>query len=372
MSFRLPFRNLEPTFCSGLFDDPLLLVRQRPLGSNLLFDCGQLQHLAKRTLTAISAVFVSHTHMDHWMGIDTLTRHLYVAPKTVELFGPAGIAAKLEHKLSGYDWNLCEASWGSYRVHEIQPQQIVSHLLSGPDGYRRSLLGSRPRQDRVIFENHLLKIRAESCDHLVESLIFRIDEQPAFVIDEAFLQQRQLVKGPWLRKLKRRFYRQEDLDLTLTALRPGADGPEEIQIEDVRALCRAIAGDQRPASIGYISDVGYTPANIEKITGLLQGVTLLLCETTFLHDGLERARSSRHLCSDDVNRLLAILQPAYFLPMHLSKSYNRRSRDLYRELQPLPGTTLLEIPDQVTPRPRLQMEFPWREYCAAGEAAEQS
>jgi len=24
MSQRLPFRNLEPTFCSGLFDDPLL------------------------------------------------------------------------------------------------------------------------------------------------------------------------------------------------------------------------------------------------------------------------------------------------------------------------------------------------------------
>jgi ribonuclease Z len=367
MPFRLPFRNLEPTFCSGLLDDPLLLVRMRPLGRNLLFDCGQLHHLAKRTLTAIEAVFVSHTHMDHWMGIDTLTRHLYVAPRTVDLFGPAGIAAKLEHKLAGYDWNLSEEDWGSYRVHEIHPQQIVSHLLCGPQGYRRSLLGSRPRTDRVIFENHLLKVRAEVCDHLVDSLIFRVDERPAFVIHEELMRQRRLLKGRWLKQLKRRFCLREDLDLPLTALRQGESGPEETEIEDVRELCRAIGRNQRPPSIGYISDLGFTPANLERITGLLQGVTLLLCEATFLQDGRQRARNSRHLCSDDVNQLLAVLQPDFFLAMHLSKSYNQRSRDLYRELQPPPGTTLLEVPAMVTPRPRLQGEFPWKSYRPSEE-----
>ncbi|PNU20195.1 ribonuclease Z [Geothermobacter hydrogeniphilus] len=366
MTLRLPFRNLQPNFCSGLFDDPLLLIRQRPLGSNLLFDCGRLQHLAKRALTAIEAVFVSHGHMDHWMGIDTLTRHVYVTPKTVELFGPVGIAAKLESKLAGYDWNLCEQNWGSYQVHEIGSETIRSHLLSGPDGFRRTELGSRPRSSRVIFENHLLRVAAEPCDHLVDSLIFRIDEQPIFIIDEAFLERHQLLKGPWIRQLKRRFHRWEDLDLPLTALRRGVDGAEEFRIEDVRGFCREIAAEQRPASIGYISDIGWSAANREKITGLLSGVTLLLCETTFLSDAVERARSSRHLCSADVNRLLEQLRPEFFLPMHLSKSYNRCSSRLYRELQIPSGTTLLRIPDLVTPRPLLQSEFPWQEYRASG------
>jgi len=365
MSLRFPFRNLEPTFCSGLFDDPLLLIRQRPLGSNLLFDCGQLHHLAKRTLTAIEAVFVSHTHMDHWMGIDTLTRHVYVAPKTVELFGPAGIAAKLERKLAGYDWNLCETDWGSYRVHEIHPEHIVSHLLAGPAGYRRTLIGRRPRSDHTIFENRLLKVQADSCDHLVESLIFRISEKPAFVIDEAFLAERKLLHGPWIRQLKRRFQRQEDLDQPLTVLHQGPDGAEEVQIDTAGALCEELVAQQQTASIGYVSDVGFSEENSVKIVELLQGVTLLLCETTFLHDGRERARQSRHLCSDDVNRLLGELRPQFFLPMHLSKSYSQRSRDLYHELSPPPGTRILEVPDMVTPRPRLQMEFPWREYRPA-------
>jgi len=357
-----PFRNLEPAFCSGLFDDPLLLIRQRPLGSNLLFDCGQLTHLAKRTLTAIEAIFVSHTHMDHWMGIDTLTRHIYVAPKTVRLFGPPGIAAKLEAKLAGYDWNLCEADWGSYRVDEIHETVIETHLLSGPDGFCRSLLESRPRGDRTIFENRLLKVEAELCDHLVPSLVFRITEQPGFSVDEAFLQRRGLVKGPWIRQLKRRYFRQEQLDDPLPVLRQGADGPEEFEISDVRAFCAELFEEQQPASLGYISDVGFTEANLARIGGLLQGVTLLLCETTFLRDDRDKARSTRHLCSEDVNRLLELLRPTWFLPMHLSKSYNRCSERLYQELEPPPGTTLLRIPDMVTPRPLLQMEFPWLEY----------
>lgn len=366
MNLRLPFRNLEPTFCSGLFDDPLLLIRQRPLGSNLLFDCGQLQHLAKRTLTAIEAVFVSHGHMDHWMGIDTLTRHIYVSPKTIELFGPVGIAAKLEHKLAGYDWNLCEKNWGSYRVHEIADDMIHTHLLSGPEGYHRTRLGSCPRTSRIIFENNLLKVSAGIGDHLVDSLFFRIDEQPAFNIDRDFLERRQLLKGPWIGQLKRRFHRQQDLDQPLTVLRSGKVGPEEFQLEDVRTFCREITAAQRPASIGYISDVGFSPVNQEKIAGLLTGVTLLLCETTFLSDGTERARSSRHLCNTDVNQLLEALRPEFFLPMHLSKSYNGCSSRLYQELQMPSGTTLLQLPDHVTPRPLLQMEFAWRAYRDPG------
>lgn len=361
MTLRLPFRNLQPNFCAGLFDDPLLLVRQRPLGSNLLFDCGQLHHLAKRSIAAIEAVFVSHLHMDHWMGIDTLTRHVYVAPKQVQLFGPPGIAARLEAKLAGYEWNLCEPDWGSYLVHEIHQQRIVSHLLSGPDGYRRSELGVERRHDQTIFENHLAKVQAQSCDHLIPSLIYRIDEQPAFLLQEGFLERHGLLKGHWLKQLKKRFYRREELDAPLAALRQGANGAEEVTLTNVRQLCDEIGAGQQPAAIGYVSDVGFTPENRAKIVELLQGVTLLLCETTFLRDGLEKARASRHLCSADVNLLLDQLRPQYFLPMHLSKSYSRCSAGLYRELEPPSGTTLLQLPDLVTPAPLQQQEFPWRE-----------
>jgi ribonuclease BN (tRNA processing enzyme) len=108
MNQRLPFRFIEPTFFAGLLDDPLLLLNARPLGKSLLFDCGQLHHLAKRVLKSINAIFISHCHMDHFMGIDTFIRHNHVSPKTIDIFGPPGIAAKMASKLASYDWNLTE------------------------------------------------------------------------------------------------------------------------------------------------------------------------------------------------------------------------------------------------------------------------
>ena len=81
------FRYLQPSFFSGLLDDPILLINVRPTGRGILIDCGQLHHLAKRVLRSIDAVFVSHAHMDHLMGFDHLLRHVLVAPRTIACYG---------------------------------------------------------------------------------------------------------------------------------------------------------------------------------------------------------------------------------------------------------------------------------------------
>lgn len=357
MSVRFPFRNLEPTFFAGLLDDPILLVRIRPTGSGLLFDCGQIHHLAKRVLTSIDAIFISHAHMDHWMGLDTFTRHLHAATKTVDLFGPPGISDKLEKRLAAYDWNLAEEFWGSYRVHDVHPGHISSALLPGPKRFIRQPLGEQLRQGRLIFENQQVSIEAETCDHRVPSLIFRITEKPAFLIDEQKLEQLRLVPGPWIRELKRRFFQDPHSTEPLPALRLGNTGPEPQLIEDIPRLCQQIGKPQQSTAIGYISDIGFTTGNRQKICALLQGVELLICESTFLRAGKARARESFHLCTEDVNWLLQQLQPSFFLPMHLSKTYSRRGQELYRELRPPQGTRLLQIPLHITPRPLLPEEI---------------
>ena len=48
---------------------------------------------------------------------------------------PPGLAGRLEHKLCGYDWNLAEPTWCTFRVHEIHPGRSETWLLSGPDGF---------------------------------------------------------------------------------------------------------------------------------------------------------------------------------------------------------------------------------------------
>jgi len=354
-----PFRSLEPTFFSGLLDDPLLLVRVRPAGRNLLFDCGQLHHLAKRVLTAIEAIFISHAHMDHWMGIDSIIRHRHASPSTIDIFGPPGLADKLEHKLAGYDWNLAEDYWGSLRVSEVSEGTIRHSLFAGPQAFARQNQGEETLADQIIYRTPYLQVRAASCEHRVPSLIFRVDEQPAFLIDPDKLERSGLVPGPWLGELKRCFFTQEK-GTEIRLLKEGGDGPKEQVSKNPQELIRQLQRDQPPASIGYISDLGYTGRNREKILELMRGVDLICCECTFLGAEEHKARTSSHLCTGDVNELLQDLQPPFLLPMHLSKSYSHRIDELYSELQPPPGTTLLQLPRQRTPRPLLTGEISWQ------------
>lgn len=356
-----PFRHLEPTFFSGLLDDPVLLVRVRPMGSNLLFDCGQIHHLAKKALSAIDAVFISHAHMDHWMGIGTVIRHLLASSKTIDLFGPAGIAEKFAHQLAAYDWNLAEDFWCSFRVHDIYPDHIECSLFEGAKGFRRQVLDSRPRDDRVIYSNRLVQVEATACDHRIESLIFRVSERPLLKIDNDRLETLGLDPGPWLKELKYRYAHPDEAYDPLPVRHRTKDGFEERLIEDVTELCQRIGRPRSEHAIGYISDVGFTSANRERIVRLLKGVQLLICECTFLADARPRARSSNHLCTTDVNRLLEDLRPAFFLPMHLSKTYRLCPETLYQEIEPPIGTRVLKLPLHATPAPLRAEAMSWQE-----------
>ena len=361
MPVDFPFHNLEPTFFAGLLDDPVLLVRTRSTGRTLMFDCGQLHHLAKRTFTRLDAIFVSHAHMDHWMGIDTVVRQLLTSGRTIDLFGPPGLAERLGHKLQGYDWNLVEDSWCSFVVHEITATSLARTWFPGSAGFKPRTLETLPATGAVIYRTPHLQVRAACGDHDIASFFFRVDERPAFLIDRQQLAAEGLLPGRWLGELKKRYYaghlNEEPLEVEIER-----DGSKTARTcNDVHRLSERLVLRQAPRSLGYLSDLGMTAANRQAILGLLSGVDLLVGECTFLRADCHRARGAKHLCTDDVNQLLEDVRPRFFLPMHLSKSYRSNWAELYEELAPPAGTTILELPMQRTPRPLLASEIDWME-----------
>ena len=347
---RLPFRYIEPFCFGGLLDDPLLYVRIRPLGRALLFDCGQIAHLAKRVVKPIDAVFISHAHMDHIMGVPTLVRHRHAAPYTLDIFGPPGIAERIHHQLRGYDWNLSEPTWFTLRVHEVHRDHIRLHSFIGPEGFRSRCDGEEPRQDRVIWSCRYASVEAELLDHKLPVLAFRLRERQHFAIDPQRLELRGLVPGDWISDLKNRIWHGgADTPLALPSC-PDGDTCTEMPHEP-HALYEAIRADLPGTSLGYLCDVGWTAENIAVLEIFLADVTLLCCDCTFLAADVAKARISYHLCTTDVNELARRLSPRYLLPMHLSKSYLRRTADLYGELHPPGETTLLPLPDHIVPPP---------------------
>ena len=81
------------------FGDPGVYIEFKYRNDALLFDLGDLHLLPPRKLLKISHIFVSHTHMDHFIGFDHLLRICLGRDRHISLFGPPGFHKHVENKI---------------------------------------------------------------------------------------------------------------------------------------------------------------------------------------------------------------------------------------------------------------------------------
>lgn len=347
MREKFPFRTFQPALFSGLLDDPIMVVKIRQENRSFLVDCGQLNHIAKRVVKGVDTVFVSHAHMDHFIGIDTFTRNVLVSNRQITLYGPPKIAEKLAFRLKGYDWNLVEDYFCRYRVLEVYPDRIEQFILAGADQFKLEKVDEAPRTDKIIYEDAYFCVAADLCDHKIPVLAYRFTEKPVFQIEEEKIRKLGYLKGDWISQLKNWFHNGTPSSVSI----PGP-GRKEVELK-CEKLYQGIQADDQKMSIGYVTDIGFTSENREKIIELLCGVTLLISECTFLRDDKEKARESFHLCTEDLNDLIAEIKPQFLIPLHLSKTYLGRSHLLFEEIDVPSNCTLLMLDERVTEHPMI-------------------
>ena len=117
--------SLRPRLLNGQTGDPALLVSLRWQGRAVLIDLGRIDRTPGAVLLPIEAVFVSHAHMDHFMGFDQLLRIFLAREGTLRLFGPGGIADCVQGKLAGYTWNLTDDYAFAIEVTEIDGAEMT-------------------------------------------------------------------------------------------------------------------------------------------------------------------------------------------------------------------------------------------------------
>jgi ribonuclease Z len=317
--------TFRPRLLNGQTGDPALLVNLRWQGRALLLDLGRIDRTPAGVLLRIEAVFVSHTHMDHFMGFDQLLRLFLARDTGLRLYGPTGIADCVEGKLSGYTWNLTDEYPFVIDVTEIGEAGMKSWRFAARRRFVRERLGDPRPFTGVVLSDPIFTVEAAPLDHKVVSMAYAVTERTHLNVRADALAAAGLVPGPWLNALKSAV-RAGARDATPIEVRPGERRP----LGRLREELLIVTPGQK---IAYVVDALFSPANAAKIVRLAGGADVFFCESPFLEEDIEQATRRYHLTAGQAGALARAAGVQRLQVFHFSPRYEGRYGDLVAEAQ---------------------------------------
>lgn len=290
---------MRPSFQARLindpFDDPGLIVHRTHQKKVLLFDLGDLSTLSSSDILKVSHIFVTHTHIDHFIGFDLVLRLLLGRDKTVRLYGPEGFLKNVAGKLSAYTWNLVHNYDEALRleVTEITENHRTVQTFDCQTGFSGSQPIVERRSNDIVHHGETMKISATVLDHQIPCLAFSLEEHFHVNILKPKLDELGLTVGPWLTDFKRQLLKGTAPDTPIEVPTNSLESPP--QIFALGKLGDKIARITRGQKIAYVADAVYHPANEEKIVELANGADHLYIEAAFLEADQQIALNKHHL-----------------------------------------------------------------------------
>ncbi|MEC7641583.1 MAG: ribonuclease Z [Nitrospinota bacterium] len=325
---------MKPTFHPKLvndpFGDPGLLVQFLFESRVLLFDLGDLSSIPNKTLLNVTYVFVSHTHIDHFIGFDKLLRICFGRNKTISLYGPENFINNVEGKLAGFTWNLVDRYHESItlQVTEVRKDGLRRATFRAIDKFSRADERQEPFSGSLLLEEPFFCVHAAILEHRVPCLGFTLNEKYHVNIRKDRLQAQNFRLGPWLNELKDMIYR-EQADDELIVVPIGSNGTvKEYTLGELKEDLVIISPGQK---IGYITDTVFNEENNRRIVGLVQGADRLFCESPFLAEEEERGRERCHLTTRQAGTLAKMAAVKELTVFHFSAKHLHRREQMYRE-----------------------------------------
>jgi ribonuclease Z len=309
---------MKPTFIhtlvNGPFEDPSLFVRIMREKRALLFDIGNITRLSPGDMQKVTDVFVSHTHIDHFIGFDTLLRALLRRETPLRVYGPSNIADCIEGRLRGYAWNLIREYPLKISVLSVVGDGIIKSGFQAENYFRRTEDGATDFEG-ILLKEPLFAVKAAQLDHQIPCLAFSLEEEFHININKAALSEMGLPVGPWLSEFKK-------------AIREQLPGETEFafsgRIYTLKELGKVVT-ITKGQKISYVTDVSITDENIEKTVGLVQGSDTLYCEAYFTDQDSDRAMKRFHLTSKITGRIAREAGVKDLVVMHFSPKYRDRA-----------------------------------------------
>jgi ribonuclease Z len=314
---------------NGPFEDPGLYIPFLFENRAIVFDLGDTLPLTARDLLKISHAFITHTHVDHFIGFDRVLRILLGREKKLHLFGPPGFFKNVEGKLAAYSWNLVKNY--PYRLGlqlaEVHRDYLVTREYLCQNEFIPMRKAVRTAYKDVIYEEPAFRISVAVLDHGIPCLAFAIKERFHININKDRIAAMGLETGPWLTDFKQALYNGRDSESDFEIIAGGG----QVQRFGLGELAEQIALVTRGQKIAYIADAGYSPENQERIISLAKDADHLYIEAAFLELHKDIAAEKCHLTARQAGKLAARAGAKEFTIFHFSPRYTDQQDLLYQE-----------------------------------------
>ena len=295
------------------FDDSAFFARNVYRKKTLLFDCGRLGGLTHSEILSLSDIFVSHTHMDHFVGFDRILRGSLKADKALRLFGPPGFINNVDGKFRSYTWNLIDDYTFAMTAVELHPNKNhKTACFSAKNSFVPTM--SEFTADRIdLGEGFTLDY--EFFDHRTLSVGYRVNEPQQYSVNKDKLVELGYKSGPWLAELKKALVAGER-SKEITTVRNG----EEVT-RTAADLEAELIYARPPQSITYITDCAPSVGNMEKAIKFAVHSTLLIIEAVFLDEDEEHAIQKNHLTLNRAKEIFFRSDSEYVRFTHFAARY---------------------------------------------------
>ncbi len=330
---------MNPSFSSYLindvFGDPGVYVEVRWSKRALLFDLGHNERLGPTRLLRAGEIFISHTHMDHFIGFDTVLRVALGRGKTLKLFGPPGLIDNVHGKLRGYTWNLVDGYPLTIEVREFHKGETRWTTFHAANGFRPSDLEQVPTVHQhgslfTVLEDPMFTVKAVALNHRIPSFAYSLEEQFHINVNKQKLHDAGLRVGAWLKDVKRHIWQgmPDDFRFTVTLYDEHRRKDQEFVLGEVKEQFLTISRGQK---IAYVVDARHDEENEAQIVALARGADIFYCESPYLDCDAEKARDRYHLTARQAGLMARQARVRDLVVFHFSPRYTGQGESLEQE-----------------------------------------
>ena len=331
---------MTPSFSSYLvndcFGDPGVYVEVRWSKRALLFDLGQNDSLGPTRLLRANDIFISHTHMDHFIGFDAVVRVALGRGKKLRLYGPPGLIDNVNGKLRGYTWNLVDGYPLTIEVQEFHREEVRQAVFHATLGFLLSEPTVRPLPVNpitglfTVLEDPMFTVQAVALNHRIPSFAYSLEEQFHINVNKQRLHDAGLPVGGWLKDVKRYVWegKPDNFRFTATLFDEHRREEREFVLGDIKTQFLTLTRGQK---LAYVVDARYDDENEAKIIVLAKGADLFYCESPYLDVDAEKARDRYHLTARQAGIMARKAEVRDLVVFHFSPRYTGQGEAIERE-----------------------------------------